>query len=758
MKKYLLGIAFSCYLGFLSAAPDVRWMDSTVAEPPQGKLISDNLGYYGDVVLTGATYEYLTPIKADRGDGKGDTDKVYAGKRLQDGDLNGNPENNNFYGDPNRSPLLESPAVIIFDFKKSCDLVETDLKLQEGKYDFRLESSPDKKAWQKVYEDKELKVAANKIVRVKLPAKTAGQYLKFSLKGSGNFWLSEIYVWGNCLQNEATYKNLNNSAVYDTFVAPSIPGIMNCQTDDIKFNRWKKQLAALIRPLPQVVCSQLPSWNVLTKNSILPEANKVDKPVSLTMVRNETEPFCVALTNTDYYDAVATEANLSAFTGIDGKACPQITGEIYVMGAMVTRDFGVQMIPMFSAANKPGRDIIRKYCTNGVGIMDFPKLTLSQAGSAILWIKVKTDNCAPGNYTAKLTVKNGMSVAVKVNVINVTLKDVKRFVNFWAKTIDQYPFRPLTWVEKDVDARLEIGMTVAPYEISDRDLDPDSLNNVLRRRQPNTLFGLWMGSYGGKLYAVGQYGDAWGKNGLQPTDVAAIKNDINGIAAFAKSRGLDYQHWYLDTADETNSKNLKIFGEVMKTAKEAQPEMMIICNPCGWQPDPKHPFESDDLLYGTMKDWYNKYIDISVPASTLTTYEKCGNLFGAPRKFNALYEVVTHRAKSESYECVTMPRYIVWQSIKRNYNGWCMFAYQSAINNPWDDLDSSNDFCLVLPGPCGPIPTREFEAAREGYEDFMLMLQLKNKNRKVYREVITDFENGIEFDAIRTKIYQALSH
>ena len=754
-KHYLLLVLILGVWANVGLAENVRWSDGRVGDKPQGKLISDNLGYYGDVILTGATYEYLSPIKDDHGDGKADTDKVYRGKRLQDGDLNGNPVNKGFGGDLRLSPLLASPAKIVFDFKKTCDFYEIDLKMQEGQYGLLIETSEDKKTWHSSHENKVLIVASSKIVRLKLPAKTGGQYLKLTVKGKGDFWLSEVYVWGACVQDDVFCKTMNMNAVYDTFVSPSIPGIQNTQTDDVAFARWKNRVAAAIGPLPQVVCLQVPAWGFLTRTSILPEPNRIGSPISLTMVRNETEPFCLAMTNTDYFDDIDTDVSMSPFRDAGGKVCPLLTGDIYVMGALNTQQFGVQMVPLFSATNKPGRDIIRKYCTNGGGIMDFPKLSLSKAGSALLWIKVKSHNCAPGNYSAKLSCKNGNSVDIRVNVIDVTLKDVNRFVNFWPKTFDQYPFRSLDWMENNAEAMLEIGSTVAPYSINEEDLDPNSLNNILKRKQPNTLFGLWMGQFGGKLYAAGG-GDKWGQHGISHDDATAIKADINNIAAFAKSRGLKYDQWYLDTADETNSKNLKLFGEVMKIAKDAQPEMMIVCNPCGWQNDPKHPFESDDLLHNAMKDWYEKYIDISVPAVTLTTYDKCGRLFSAKRKFNAFYEVVTSRSKAENYECVNMPRHLVWQAIKLNCNGWAMFSYQSAFSNPWDDFDSSADFYLVLPGPNGPIPTRAFEAAREGYEDFMLMSQLKTKNPAVYQEVIADFCAGTEFDRIREKIYRGL--
>ena len=33
----------------------ILWMDGTVEEAPPGRLLSDNLGFYGDIILTGMT-------------------------------------------------------------------------------------------------------------------------------------------------------------------------------------------------------------------------------------------------------------------------------------------------------------------------------------------------------------------------------------------------------------------------------------------------------------------------------------------------------------------------------------------------------------------------------------------------------------------------------------------------------------------------------------------------------------------------------
>ena len=61
---------------------------------------------------------------------------------------------------------------------------------------------------------------------------------------------------------------------------------------------------------------------------------------------------------------------------------------------------------------------------------------------------------------------------------------------------------------------------------------------------------------------------------------------------------------------------------------------------------------------------------------------------------------------------------------KTGATGQYYWAYQSPRGNPYDDLDGI-DWCAAYPGDDGPIPTIEWEALREGIDDFRYVYTLE---------------------------------
>jgi hypothetical protein len=75
---------------------------------------------------------------------------------------------------------------------------------------------------------------------------------------------------------------------------------------------------------------------------------------------------------------------------------------------------------------------------------------------------------------------------------------------------------------------------------------------------------------------------------------------------------------------------------------------------------------------------------------------------------------------------------MAWQAFSRGMNGWGFYAYYAPRDNPWNDLDGAEnlpDYTMVYPGPRGPIPTRQSESLREGWEDYRLLTLLKERGR-----------------------------
>jgi len=729
-------------------AANVRWADGTIAEPPQGKLLSDNNGFYGETSLTGVVYRYLSKLTPDSGDGETDNSRQ-KGRRLLNGDLG----NHYFYFTDLKTPRMFSPGTVEFDFKARCRFNEVDLHVAPGTYRVTITASTEPGEEFKTVTGQRTYTVSNplSLVRIMFAAPVSARLLRIEIAAVAgkDVALSEVYAWGT-VETAVTAKNTAYQ-VYDVQFPQSVPGITSTSVDDAVVNQWVRNM-----PRTSAVLAEVPAWDALSKSMRLPEAAVVAAPVKLTMVRNGTAAAAMVLVNTSSTETHSGRIEVSAFTDAKGRPVPEITAEPGALAAMPSRDFGVQLTSIITASNKPSGEVLRRYVTNAEQISDFPNIKLNNFGNIYLWLKLRTDGCAPGHYKATMRALPGVEKNIEVEVLDVTLDDkMPRFVRTWWRPFGQCPFQSLDWVKRDAEHRLEIGTTELPEQVLQ---GPESLGAIMRARQPNMIFGFFQGEYGGKLWLVAAANDQWGKNGLPPEDKQKIRAQCFGLANWAKQRGLDFNHWYVDMADEPNSKNYRLFGEVVRAMHETVPDAMISCNPCSWYPGGNEP---DDMIYPLLSGWYNDHIAISMPAMGLINYKKCGRrLFEAPRKFNAFYDVAGGRAKSESFGNVNYPRKMVWEAIKHGYNGWGFYSYFSTNGDEtWNDLAAETPtYCMVYPGPNGPVPTRMFEAAREGYEDYLLMAYLKKHDSLAHAKVLEAYASGTAYTELRAMIYRILAN
>ena len=95
----------------------------------------------------------------------------------------------------------------------------------------------------------------------------------------------------------------------------------------------------------------------------------------------------------------------------------------------------------------------------------------------------------------------------------------------------------------------------------------------------------------------------------------------------------------------------------------------------------------------------------------------------------------------------------------RDLNGWAMFSYFNVSDGePWNDLNvEGGAFTLVYPGPNGPVPTRQYMAAREAFEDYLLMALLKQRAPERHAEVLRAWKDeAFEYTELRELIYRYL--
>jgi hypothetical protein len=153
-------------------------------------------------------------------------------------------------------------------------------------------------------------------------------------------------------------------------------------------------------------------------------------------------------------------------------------------------------------------------------------------------------------------------------------------------------------------------------------------------------------------------------------------------------------------------------------------------------------------------------VDVSSPIYLLLRDRpKAGSLFAAPRLVRGFYTVSTQSAKSERSAQVELYRRLAWDAAARGWNGWGFYSYFAPRGNPWDDFDAEwytgenlPDYLMVYPGPRGPVPTRQSEAVREGWEDFCLLTLLRQQGlEREVAELCAACEAGEPLTSLRER-------
>jgi hypothetical protein len=729
----LLVAALYCLL--LPWAPchaDLIWFDGSESEGgPPGKLLSDNEGYWGDSVLTGVEYTCV-PEPNNPPDRWRDTPDRY-GRRLLDGRPHGNWW----------TPIgTTGPLAVTFDFKRACAFTEVDLDTRCNRVAVTVETADSAGGpWTAVLERPREDCPDQPFHRLPLARPASGRYLRLTVEAEGVTYLEEVLAWGDAEVSDDTpeaYRPVTPPPLASEIAFTSIPGIEKTTFPDAAFWGWQRQAGPAARQ--RAVWSEVSTWDSITDKPLLPALADIRREVRLTTARNETECVALALTNTSWERPWETEVALSPFrpAGATAGDTPELVGGVRVAGAIGSRNYGVNLGPLFAADNLLPPGLMRRYLTNGAGIEGFPRLTLSRAGSAVLWVSVTSQGAPPGQYVARLTCSGGPSVLLRVEVLDVTLPRPRVWLQTWSGTTSQFPFTHDDRDRREVAYKASLGATVWSGWP-----EPGSVP-ALAREPGRSFFHIWgIGDYGHRLY-----GGSIDPAKLTAEDEASIAEMIRGHVAKAESLGLSYDDWYVELTDEPGKGNSPAFGALCRLIRQADPKVRIYCNPSFWV---GNGVLGDGDVYEALGPWYNDCVDISSPIYLLLRDRpQCMTLFGAERLVRGFYDVCTQSAKSERAAQVEHYRRLAWDAYGYGWNGWGFYSYYAPRGNPWSDFDAEwytgedmPDYQMVYPGPHGPVPTRQSEAVREGWEDYCLLTLLRSQGGEAeVQALLADYAAG----------------
>jgi hypothetical protein len=734
-------------LAVWASAAERRWWDGTRESdnPPPGRLLSDNDGYWGDCVLTGV--EYQCESKPTNPPDIWREDKARFGRRL----LDGRPEGNWWVpvGQDSGQAL-----VVVFDFKRRCSFGEVDLCTRSLAVAVKIETRDSADGpWQLAVDRPLADGPSVAFHRLALSGRPSGRYLRLSVQAASITWLDEVLVWGDAEVSEAVpeiFQPVTPTAVVTGTAFTSIPGIAKTAFADAEYWEWQRRLGETAQRA--AVWSAVATWDAITDKPILPPPAAVLAQAELILARNETEAAALALTSTSMEKAVTLVVALGPFRrlGGNGEPEPRVSGLLRVAGAIGSRQYGVNLGPLLAADNLPGRSLLRRYLTNADGIGAFPQITLTPAGSAVLWVSVTTTGAEPGVYEAELSAAPAPPLSVRVTVVDVTLPEPFIWLQMWSGTTTMFPFVYGDREAREVRFKQALGATVW------NGFPEAGTAAALARQNGPAIFHIWgVGDYGHKVYN-GQIDPA----ALTDQDAEAIAALIHGHVAKAQALGLAYDQWYIEITDEPGRRNAAGFAALAALVRRADPQVRICCNPSFWE---GNGVADDAAVFAALGAWYTDRIDVSVPFEwLLRDRPQCAPLFAAPRQVRAFYTVCSQSAKSERAAQIHTYRRFAWDAFGRGWNGWGFYSYYAPRGNPWNDLDQDwysgedlPDYLVVYPGPHGPISTRQAEAVREGCEDFRLLTWLQERDPEGVRTALADYAAGADPAELRRRLLTA---
>lgn len=696
------------------ARADRIWWDGSrdTQNSAPGKLLSDNGGYWGDVVLTGADYSYETPP-----DNPGEPLIEGHPRRLLDGIPAG--DWNVPVGTANR------PIVVVFDFKRVCAFSEIDISTRSQKVALKLETSSEIGGPWQVALDRPLGESPDTMFqRVPLAQKPQGRFLRLTLNAvdvaRGNYltYLEEVIAWGDVAAKTGApeaIKPLGPTPNITGVTIESVPGIAASAFSDREFRSWQTQLGDNAkRP---AIWSLLPTWDSLSNAPILP--TKPASKVALSLPRNGSDCAALALTNTSLENPTTAKISLGAFQklGANGQVqagATKVSGEIRVAGAMASREQGVNTVALFGRDDVLGESLMRRYLTNADNIKAFPTLSLSPAGSAVLWLQLKSENADPGRYRATLQFGD-LALPVEVEVLNVSLPTPFTWVQTWSGTTSMFPFVYADRTEREVAFKSSLGMNVW------QGLPTPGSPQAAARKYIRTFYQPFVLPYD---YVNRGFNNILKPEGITPQDEKLITDNVHALVKQAQDLGLDYNDWAGELWDEPGRGNVATFAALAAIVKRADPRVNIYMNPIFWE---GNGVVDDEGVRASLSPWFEKTVDVSVPHDLLLR-PKSLPLFDSPRLVRAFYAVATRSAKNERAANTEFYRRQAWNAFARGWNGWGFYAYFTPRGDPWNDFDTGEpDYQMVYPGPRGPIPTRASEAVREGWEDYRLLFLLRER-------------------------------
>ena len=714
-SRFSLLAAVALSVGEVCAEP-ICWNDGTWDDSgaPNGVLLSDNEGWWGRCVFTGVTYSYEVEPASPKDVLGGE--KALFGRRLLDGD-----KPKGWHRPVGMS--AKRPLTVTFDFKRPCSFAEVDLISERTKSALALlEVSADGKDWTRFAEAK----CTAPRTRIRPAVSGCGRYLRLRYKAetSSSTYLDEVLVWG---EGEVSGKFPEN-------IVPIARGDflkMSERTDgNIRFMPLKDPTAgsAVKTGMPPMLFCPDPT----SGGEIVMSRNETE--VRYFAVVNETaKQVALPLSVKGAGNGISAELRIGGVVRTQPPKCKLTKKQLFDLQQTGDEppdafDAGkMDVLPFFSAHATPPLNFARKYLANPEQVSGFPKSVVIEPGEGVVvMLRVMTDGAKPGIRDITLAAGK-VSIPVRVRVVDVTLpsKDYP-WVFVWGSFTRQFPFESERRFVNEARPLRNLGATMVqglPFKGTKAALVSTDRGEAAIYYRVNLGRKILDKTYRGK-----------GK--IDDEDRRIIRERVEELRRQCRECAVSPEQVVLEISDEPDVKRAKMFGDVCRYLRKVAPNMSIYMNPCFWTGKGFTP--SKDII-GSLKDYYNECVDVSVPYRSLVENADCRReLWAKPRRVNAQYAHPAHRAG----------RSIAWSSFRYGLDGFGYWAYYSPTGNPWDIRTWkywSYECQLAFPLENDVALTPVYEEMREAFEDWLLLSLLKSSGRSEALKSLLD-EFGASFD------------
>ena len=734
---------------------------------PKGKLLSDNLHWYGPTIYTGCTYEYDCKLsvkdeyvpKLNRflRDKDAPPQKPVFARKLTDGQAT------------HRSSVagvVGGPIKATFDFKRPCEFTEVDFMgdTERGRtqpYKGNVSFSADGRSWSEPVAFE----GTQSVMRVRLSTPAKGRYMRFefaAVEKKTRQYLGEVVVWGDGEVSEKYPEDFE--ACVAPFVAPqSLRGMPETAMDERTFADWQKRVGADVVVVPT---------RLYSPQKYVPITNAPPKAFRISMTRSERETRYFAVANAsdtrrmvkiekpDFGPGVEAEIWLGAIIHAQHPTRELTEGEkhaLLMLDLDPPSDIGplnrMAVLPFVRGDMKPQPNFIRRFCGNAEQMLGFPgAFPLEKGEAAVFMLRLTTKNAAPGVRTARLSGGRGRALRLELSIVDAELDDGELIVISYGPFIGQFPYETDARRRLDVQFMNDLGVNLMtcgpsfPKEGSKQRLWYDSAPDKILRRQ-------LLGGNNERSYFPVSKGRQDGR--VTDEDLKAIIEHVDRIKEDAARLGIPGDRYVLDFPDEPGPRTVANLLKVARAVKARHPDVMLFANPCFFT----DAVRTNETLMADLRSTYVKCIDFSVPSFLAARRDWARNeFFTSAHRANMMY---AHPARR-------MGRHGAWDAAVWGFNGFGYYTYWEPASRcyTWDFRTNGESilgstYRMAYPSGDGFAIAPIYETMREAVEDFHLVKTLQKRGHgalvdELYKISSTQ-RNAADFDELRERLMAALA-